>query len=103
MDETAILIIQEYIDKNLFEPQISWPSSIFKERSYARWAAFEIQKNIMDELWMPPDYDLLEPMDVIFQFMVEIKHYLELSRGGPNEQLFLIAKETATEILYLFV
>ena len=107
MDETAILIIQEYVDKHLFDPELSWPKSIFNERSYARWAAFEIQKSIMDELLQPPEYisghEPMAPMGIILQFMSDVERCLRLAKDTPNEVLFSTAKETATEILYLFV
>ena len=103
MDETALLVVLEYVDKNLFEPSIDWPKSEFQERSYARWTAFEIQQALVDTMWLPPGYNPPEPIDVILQFMVEIEQCLRSAKDPQNEKIFEVAKRTATEILYLFL
>ena len=55
MNEVAICKIMSYIENNLFEPGYLWDKHIFKERSYSRWAAYEILERIMDNPFSSPD------------------------------------------------
>lgn len=46
--DTAVSIIQQYIDEHLFSPSFSWDKYEFKKRSYQQWAAYEICNSILD-------------------------------------------------------
>lgn len=42
MNEIAIAKVNAYIDERLFAPSRSWSDYKFEQRSYERWAAFEV-------------------------------------------------------------
>jgi hypothetical protein len=107
MNLLAISIIQEYMDEYLFDPKVNWWKSEFEERSYSRWAAEElISRFIRQEEVRPWEvliYDFKTPIEIISELINELE---EFSKSGQNEKtkaIFTIAKDSATEILYLFL
>jgi len=95
MNEMAAQKIIECLEENLFEPHKSWPTDIFEERSYARWAATELWQRLLDRPNEPPD-------DVIEEFIFDMVR-LECSTKIPKRsRIFSIARETAEDILTLF-
>lgn len=107
MNESAISVIQEYIDKHLFEPGSNWPESYFDERSYSRWAAYEIQGRIYEEiLRLPPHMTGREPkspIDIILEFINDMENYSCFRDDEKPNLIFSIAKDSAKDILYLFL
>lgn len=91
MNEVAVSVIQEYIDEHLFEPASNWPKYYFQERSYSRWAAYEIKnRNITKNE---------TPVDIINDFINEMNQFEELN----NKFIFSVARDAAKQILYLFL
>lgn len=88
-------VIEEYISEYLFPPCFNWPEEEFKRRTYSRWAATEILERIR--------IDDRDPLDVIEEFSNEMDRYFELSDGYDNYYIFIVAKETADDIAYLFL
>lgn len=107
MDETAVLTIQKYIDDYLLEPRSNGPRRYLDQRSYSRWAAYEIQNRIIDEVSRLPPHitgrDLVSPIDVILEFISDMDYYHSLSDNKQSNLIFSIAIETAKNILYLFL
>lgn len=97
MKEAAVLAIQEYIDEYLFEPRINWPKEEFIRRSYSRWAADEILARIEN------DTEHQNPLDIIEKFMNDMDRYAELSDDRESYPIFVIAREEAEEIAFLFL
>lgn len=107
MNEASISVIQKYIDECLFEPRLKWPKYYFTERSYSRWAAYEIQERIIEEaLRLPPHITGREPrslVDIIKAFISEMDDLSETSDNKRFQLIFLIARDTAEDILCLFL
>lgn len=97
MKEVAVSVIQEYIDEYLFEPSITWPDSEFNRRSYSRWAAEEILSRVIQE---PSNRD---PLDIIEEFANEMDRYLDYSDDKAIYFIFIVAKETAEDVAFLFL
>jgi hypothetical protein len=105
MNEAAIYVIQKYIDVRLGLPLSSWPKYCFEERSYSRWAAYEIQERIMEEMLRLPSHiterESRSPIDVILEFMDSMDSCSEDYK--KTAFIFSIAKDTAEDILGLFL
>lgn len=92
MNEAAIIKIMSHIENALFEPQYKWDESIFKERSYARWAAFEILARIMDSPFTPPDL-------IIDEFIIKMAYFSCINEDTEASRMFIIARDAAQDIL----
>ena len=95
MNEIAIITIINCLEENLFEPNRTWASDIFEERSYARWAAYEIWQRILDNPLKTTD-------EIIDEFILDMTMCYMSTDNPKREKLFKIAKETAEDILTLF-
>ena len=95
MYEEALLAIQRYIDEYLFEPPIYWSKRDFSKQVYSRWAAFELMERIMDRPFDQPDM-------IIEHFLIEMVMYAHMEEKPKKRRIFLIAKDTAEDILHLF-
>lgn len=95
MNELAIRKIIECLEENLFEPKYSWPEKAFEDRSYARWAAYEIWERLMDRPNESPDL-------IISEFMLQMILYENITEDPKKARIFSVAKETAEDILTLF-
>ena len=94
MNEVAIIKIMNYIENVLFEPGYRWDEFIFKERSYSRWAAYEILNRIIDKPLHPPDL-------VIESFIIELTFYSCLKEDTEASRMFIIARDASQNILEL--
>lgn len=90
LTEIAVQRILRYMEDHLFEPDRKWPIDISEQRSYARWAAFEI----VERLFSTPFED---PYIVIEEFRLEMLSYSCMFDGEKN--MFAIAEYVATDIL----
>lgn len=95
MNQLAIQKIMECLEENLFEPNRQWPQTVFEERSYARWAAFEIWQRLMDR-----PHDL--PDDIIEEFALKTQALSAVTDDPVKARIFSIASDTAEDILTLF-
>lgn len=95
MNEISIAILLDCLEENLFEPNNRWPSDIFEERSYARWAAYEIWERILDHPYKSTD-------DIIDEFILDMELQILATDNEDKERMFRVAKETAEDILTLF-
>ena len=106
MDE-AITVIQDYIQETLFEPESDWPKSEFYARCYARWAANEILERLIKEDMKLPSYltgkKKRRPFDIIKEFIDEMDYYSEIGECKQSRYIFAIAKNTAIDIILLFL
>lgn len=94
-NELAVHLVLECLEENLVEPNRSYPTDIFEERSYARWAATEIAEMLMDR---PHEFPDLIIEEFIFKMVV-----MEYATDDPKKsRIFSVAKETAKDILTLF-
>lgn len=94
-NEVAVHLIFECLEENLFEPNKQWPNDIFEERSYARWAAYEIAEMLMDRPYESPD-------DIIQEFSLKMQVMSAIATDPEKSRIFLIAADTAEDILTLF-
>lgn len=95
MNDFAVTAIQDYFNEYLFEPNMSWPRYHFRQRSYARWAALELQKRMVE--------DDSDPLDIILEFMSEVKHCALITDREENQMLFSTAIDVAEDIMCLFL
>lgn len=96
LNEIAIDLITNYIEENLFDPEKSWPRDEFRQRSYARWAAGSILEEVMDATDIPAEI-------TIEAFMLRMDCFAHSTRNEAGRILFSIARDTAEDILRLFV
>ena len=96
MNEVAVLIIRDYVDKFLFEPAKSWGSYPFSERAYSRWAACELMDRIGRSC-------VLSPAEVVENFIDEMDDMCDVSVKRTPNLLFTVARETGKDILHLFL
>lgn len=92
----AEILINEYLEQYLFEPQISWPKCEFDVRSYSRWAAKEILRRLKER----PETGVI---NIIQGFMDELDYYTDLSEHWTSAKIFRIARETSEDLLKLFL
>jgi len=108
-NEAAVSVLQYYIDEYLFEPKSNWPKDRFGGRSYSRWAAYELQGHIIEEsLRLPPHLTITgreqkTPIEIIEEFISEMDYFSEMNGNIRSQFIFSVAKETAKEILDLFL
>jgi hypothetical protein len=93
---TAIDIVQDYIYKYLFPPNIDWSPLYFKKRSYERFAANEIIRLLREN----PNK---QPVCVIESFIGDMRRCYQASNQREIEETFSIAIEVGLDILLLFV
>lgn len=93
-NETAVRLIMNYIQDSLFEPQACWPKYYFEHRAYSRWAASEILELIMDRPLTPPD-------EVVYEFILKMVIYSEVTESKEKRFIFSTAMDTAEDILNL--
>ena len=96
MNEAAAAVIVDYIEDALFEPAKNWPDTWFIQRSYERWAAGEILTRVLDNPTMPA-------IPIIESFMIQMLIFSSKTKDTKGPNIFTIAKETAEDILLLFV
>lgn len=92
INELAVDRLLNYIDAYLFAPEISWDSYQFEERSYERWAAFELLERMMD-------HPLEDPETLVEEFVFMVDLYSRLHKDSKTSFIFTTAKETAEDIL----
>ena len=81
----------------------------FEFQSYARWAAYEIVDRLNTEAERLPSHitgSLREPVstvDIIAGFIDDLECYICYGCSKKHERIFTIAKETADDIILLFL
>ena len=95
MNEIAVITIIDCLEENLFEPNKRWPNDAFEERSYARWAAYEIWERILDNPFKTTD-------EILDEFILDMTICAMGTDNPQREKLFRIARETAEDIASLF-
>lgn len=107
MYETAVSVIREYMDEYLFEPAHNWPRYEFKTRSYSIWAANEIINRINEEDMRAPQHitgrDPVPPLGIIHEFINELDRQMETDGTMQHQFILSTAKETAIDIILLFL
>ena len=92
--EAATRLIITYMEECLFEPKACWPKYWFEQRVYSRWAASEILELIMDHPLTPPD-------EVVYEFILKMVIYSEITESKEKRFIFSTAMDTAEDILNL--
>lgn len=90
--DLAVQKILRYVDEHLFEADHKWPIDILEQRSYERWAAFEIIERVFNNPFEDP-YILIE------EFRLEMLSYSHMYDG--KKDMFAIAECVAKSILQL--
>ena len=96
MNELEARMVLHYIDEYLFEPVRTWPKQEFEDRTFSRWAAYEIVQRLMDAPFDPPDL-------IVESFIFELAECSYLAKDPEVAEIFLTAKEAAEVILCLLV
>ena len=103
----AVTVIQKYIDKYLFDPKVNWPEKEFKSRCYSQQVANEILDRITDEASTMPNYisyrDPLTVVEIIEDYIFELEDYYDESITKTSILMFYTMKETAIDIIMLFL
>lgn len=94
MNEILAQQILESLEADIFEPS-NISDYTFEERSYARWAAYEIAEALMCK---PHEFTDL----IIEEFMLKMMVF-EASEDDPKrKRIFTVARETAEDMLTIF-
>lgn len=94
MNDYAIDLILNYISGCLPDPKLNWPKDEFDKRLYSKWAAYEILTAIME--------GPMEPAQLtVYGFKSKMECYFYMPEDDKKRNIFLAAKETAEDILYL--
>lgn len=107
MYDVAVSVIQEYIDEYLFEPAANWPEEEFNTRCYERWTGNELLDRITRESMLPPEFISMHPLRtpyrIIEEFIDEMDYQARSTDNRKHHLMFSIARDTATDIVLLFV
>lgn len=107
MYDVAVSIIQEYIDEYLFEPTHTWPEEEFNTRCYERWTGQELLDRITRESMLPPEFisahPLKTPYKIIEEFIDEMDYQARSTDNRNHHIIFSTARDTAIDIVLLFV
>lgn len=107
MYDVAVSIIQEYIDECLFEPAANWPEEEFSIRSYERWTGNELLDRIIREAELPPEFIFTHqqrtPYKIIEEFIDEMDYQARSTDNRKHHLMFSTARDTAIDIVLLFV
>lgn len=93
MNAREIAIIQEFIEEHFFEPGVNWPKYYFDQRSYSRWAGYEILKCVTEQSSTPT-------IIVVEEFMAKADNFSSLNEGTHVSLIFSIARNVAKDILH---
>ena len=94
LTDIAVQKVLQYVNEQLFEPDSKWPIDILEQRSYARWAAYEIAQLILDNPFESPDY-------IVEQFRLQMLIFSHVFDESDGHNMFAIAEYVATDILQL--
>lgn len=92
MNEQAIYRLLECLNENLTEPNWSWPEDMFEERSYARWAVYEIIDLLMDRPFQ-------DPKDVVEDFILRMCWLKSTTEVDKRIKIYETAIRTAEDVL----
>lgn len=95
MDTDAAQKLMIYINEYFIEPHHRFPTKLFEEMSYSRWAAFEIVNALLDH---PTD----PPVEVVENFLLKMALYAQVSESEDKRRIFSIAEDAAEDILCIF-
>lgn len=94
MNEVAISIIRKYIRTHNYNPKSNIRKDCFEQVSYSSWAANQLLLEVMARPLTPPD-------TIIEEFAWRMDYYSCIN--VKTSRIFSIAKDTAEDILYLFL
>lgn len=94
--DIARAVIEDFIEEYLFDGWRTWPTREFQNRSYERWAAFDILRRIDEN----PN---TSPINIIQGFIEEMDRFEEMSDTWPMVRICRIARETSEDILKLLL
>lgn len=109
MCDLAISIIDDFIKENLSEVDSKCPKDCFEDRSYARWAAYEIIGRLDEEAQRLPSHitgswrEPIPPVDIIAGFIDDMEGYVYDCCSEQHDRIFSIAKDVADVIILLFL
>lgn len=108
MNELAesVHIINNYIEEYLPAPDIQWPKAQFEERSYSRWAAYELMERVINEASLLPYHitgiEEKSTVEIIEDFIYEMVYIRDLE-DAYRSRLCLVAIEVSKDILDIFL
>lgn len=106
MDDSAVMIIQSYINEKLSDENLEPETWGFTKMSYSKWAAYEILEMVMDEFYILPEHisgrASLDINEVIDYFKSLMFRCLSVNKNNPRRSIFTTALKTADEIRNLF-
>lgn len=93
MNKRVELLITNYIQEYLFEPERTWPEYYFKERCYSRWAAMEILEYIQN-------HPQMSAIESVKEFIHKTDQFMSVDHLDRNDTfIFSVAHNVAVNIL----
>jgi len=92
VNDKAIKIILDYVEKESEPPELWMSEQDFEELSLARWAAGEL----LNAVWDAP---FLSAKDTVEEFIIKMETYALMSAQHSMRRIFSIAAQTAVELL----
>jgi len=92
MNDRAIQVILNYLEKDSEPPQLWMGKRDFEELSFSRWAADELLNAIWDKPLVPAE-------DTVEAFAIKMELYAMFAERQSASRIFSIAARTAEELL----
>lgn len=103
MDDKDVLLIEDYIRTNEYQPDLTMDRYFFEMHSYANFAMHEILRRVVCESMKLPAHitgkESLTLTEIIEAFIDEMDYYSNLSSHYRAKEAFEIARDEAKCIL----
>lgn len=84
-------MILKYIEEYLPMIESTFQKEAVKERSYSRWAAYEVVERLMDHPFDPPQ-------TIVDAFLLELLYYSNMSKSEQQKSMWTTAIDTLEDI-----
>lgn len=91
MNQLEAEMVLKYIEEHLPLEEKFLNKNAAKERSYSRWAAYELVERFMDHPFDPPEV-------IVDSFLIELMWYSKMSNDEHKNRLWMAAIDAVEDI-----
>lgn len=106
MNDRDVRKVEDYIAKMVPAPKTDDTRELFATHVYSQWAAYEILERVINETEKLPVHisgkETLSLLEVVDDFIDEMKYYESVSRSERAQKIFAIAR-TEGECLRMYI
>lgn len=103
MDDKDVLLIEDYIRRNEYKPDLHEDRNFFELHSYSNFAMYEVLRRVICESMKLPAHisgkESLTLMEIVEAFIDEMDYYSNKSSHYRAKEAFEIARDEAKCIL----